>query len=103
MNMRFDWVNSLWVLWFVLATVGAVIVMACDFEEQNAILSEDAIATVVTELGYTNLDDIELDDGTYDLEAVDAEGREVELEVDATTGEILELEFEYEDDEEGDD
>lgn len=103
MNMRFDWVNSLWVLWFVLATVGAVIVMACDFEEQNAILSEDAIATVVTELGYTNLDDIELDDGTYELEAVDAEGREVELEVDATTGEILELEFEYEDDEEGDD
>ncbi len=101
--MKFDSVNSLWVLWFVVATVGAVIVMACDFEEQNAILSEDAIATVVTELGYTNLDDIALDDGTYELEAVDAEGREVELEVDATTGEILGLEFEYEDDEEGDD
>ena len=103
MDIRFDWVNSLRVLWLVLAAVGAVIVMACDSEEQNAFLSEDAIATVVTELGYTNLDDIEFDDGTYELEAIDAKGREVELEVDATTGEILELEFEYEDDEEGDD
>lgn len=43
--------------------------------------------------GYTRIDEIELDDGKYEVEAVDRNGREVELDLDPRTGRILKVEY----------
>lgn len=42
--------------------------------------------------GYTRIEEIERDDGKYEVEARDSQGRQVELDIDAQTGRILEVE-----------
>ena len=39
--------------------------------------------------GYRDIDEIEREDRGFEVKAVDAEGRRVELDVDAATGEVL--------------
>lgn len=48
----------------------------------------------LTDLGYTNLRQIEREGGQYEVEATDAEGQNVEIYIDAETGEVLRLERE---------
>lgn len=48
----------------------------------------------VSEKGYTDIREVEREDGRYEVKARDQEGRWVELYVDGQTGEILSSEVE---------
>lgn len=54
-------------------------------------LGRDEIARLLAGQGY-QVGDIDFDDGRYEVEARDASGAKVELEVDAVTGRILKVE-----------
>ena len=57
----------------------------------------DAVERLAEENGWT-LRRIKIDDGCYEIEGSDAEGREIEVTVHPATLEVIELEYE---DEEG--
>ena len=42
--------------------------------------------------GVENIEEIELDDGFWEVEGSDASGREIEMKVNAATGEIVKME-----------
>lgn len=54
-------------------------------------LPMDQVAGQLRADGY-DLREIEIDDGRYEVDAVDAEGRRVELYVDPVSGKILKVE-----------
>jgi hypothetical protein len=54
----------------------------------SAPLSEPALRDKVAALGY-EVWRVELDDGCYEVEARDSKGAYVELDIDATTGDLL--------------
>jgi len=56
-------------------------------------LTEQEIAEALEAQGYTDIRKIELEKGEYEVKALDADGRRVELYVDPHTGEILETEY----------
>jgi hypothetical protein len=41
--------------------------------------------------GIVKLEEVELDDGVWEVEGYDAQGHEIEMDVDATTGQIIKL------------
>ena len=43
------------------------------------------------ELGYTNIDEFDVEWGEYEVEALAPNGNEVEIEISPVTGEILEI------------
>lgn len=53
---------------------------------------EQAIA-IAREHGMQVIREVELDDGKWEIEGRDAEGREIEIDIDARTGEVLEVEL----------
>lgn len=53
-------------------------------------LSMEQVIAKVKEQGYSDISEIEREDGRYCVEARDAEGKKVEIYVDAKTGEIVE-------------
>lgn len=53
-------------------------------------LSIEQVIAKVKEQGYSDISEIEREDGRYCVEARDAEGKRVEIYVDAKTGEIVE-------------
>jgi hypothetical protein len=57
-------------------------------------LSMVQIAGRVSEQGYTDISEVEREDGGYEVKARDTNGRRVELYVDGRTGQILGSEFE---------
>ena len=57
----------------------------------------DAVERLAEESGWT-LRRIKIDDGCYEIEGSDAEGREIEVTVHPATLEVIELEYEDEDD-----
>lgn len=63
-----------------------------DNQSASGFLSAAAVLDQLTKQGYSGFTDVELDDGKYELEGRDAEGRKVELDVDARTGAILKVE-----------
>lgn len=52
-------------------------------------LSPAEIARKIEAAGYTNVHDLEFDDGRWEAEATSPAGVAVDLEVDAATGKIL--------------
>ncbi|MAM63846.1 PepSY domain-containing protein [Maritimibacter sp. UBA3975] len=58
----------------------------------------DAVAEYAREQGWTP-QRIKIDDGCYEIEGLDAEGREIEVKLHPKTFEVVE--FEYEDDDHG--
>jgi hypothetical protein len=65
----------------------------------------DAVARLAEENGWT-VRRIKIDDGCYEIDGSDAEGRPIEVTVHPATLEVIELEYEDEDerdDREGDD
>ena len=52
-------------------------------------LSPADVINKVQAAGYTNIHDVEFDDGRWELEATSPAGTDVDLEVDAATGKIL--------------
>ena len=66
---------------------------ATEFEGANALpLSVTAVVGLLEELGYTDIEDFDVDRDEYEVEATNPEGIEVEIELDPVTGEILEVE-----------
>lgn len=57
-------------------------------------LSLMQVTQLVSEKGYTDIREVEREDGHYEVEARDEEGRWVELYVDGRTGEIVRSEVE---------
>lgn len=55
----------------------------------NGAISAQRVEELVRAAGYSRIDDLELDDGFWELEAIDPWGREVELVVHPLTGAIL--------------
>lgn len=65
-------------------------------EKELRITLEQAIARVRA-AGYTDIEEIERERGGYEVCAKDSQGKEVDLEVDGSTGEIKVLEDEDDD------
>jgi len=63
-----------------------------DTRSAAASLPVAAVLEKLAAQGYGGFTEIELDDSKYELEGRDAEGREVEIDVDARTGAILKAE-----------
>lgn len=52
-------------------------------------LSVPQVAQRVSEQGYTDITEVELEDGNYEIKARDKEGRWVEIYVDGRTGKVI--------------
>ncbi|GAA0283771.1 PepSY domain-containing protein [Rhodovulum strictum] len=57
----------------------------------------DAVARLAEENGWT-VRRIKIDDGCYEIDGTDAEGRRIEVTVDPATLEVIEFEYEDDDD-----
>ena len=51
-----------------------------------------AVVAHLEALGYTEIDDFDVEDGAYEIEATGPDGEEVEMKLDPMTGEIVESE-----------
>ena len=66
---------------------------ATEYEGAEALpMSATAVVGMLEQLGYTEIEDFDVDSDEYEIEATNAEGIEVEIELDPVTGEILEVE-----------
>ncbi|MDR0635137.1 MAG: PepSY domain-containing protein [Azoarcus sp.] len=84
-------------LWAAEATTGNGVRVEVLIEADNRVIEAGAagtasardVATRLQDLGYTRINDIELDDACWEAEAYDAAGRKVELVLHPLTLEIL--------------
>lgn len=58
---------------------------------QGGVTAEQALE-IARKHGLVHLKEIERDDGKWEVEGTDAEGREIEIEVDLRTGEVVDIE-----------
>lgn len=65
---------------------------AATSQSQAQWLSVEQVLNKVQAAGYRDVEEIERDDGKYQVKATDAEGRRVELKLDPVSGEILKTE-----------
>jgi uncharacterized membrane protein YkoI len=50
------------------------------------------VRAMAFEKGIVKIDEVELDDGVWEVEGYDANGKEIEMKVEAATGNIIKLE-----------
>lgn len=72
----------------ILVTAIALGLGAVGIAAANALSPDDALARA-SAAGYTATGEIDLDDGVYEIDARDRDGRLVEVHLDAASGEIL--------------
>ena len=58
-------------------------------DEQVANLTEADVRAKLATAGYTNVHDVDYEDGIWNAEADDPQGKDVELKVDPKTGEVV--------------
>jgi hypothetical protein len=58
-------------------------------DEQVANLSEADVRAKLAAAGYTNVHDVDYEDGIWNAEADDPEGKDVELKIDPKTGKVI--------------
>jgi uncharacterized membrane protein YkoI len=58
-------------------------------EEQVANLSEADVRARLAAAGYTNVHDVDFEDGIWNAEADDPAGKDVELKLDPATGKVI--------------
>ena len=58
-------------------------------DEQVAQLSERDVHAALAAQGYTNVHDVDYEDGIWDAEADDPAGKDVELKLDPRTGKVI--------------
>lgn len=63
-------------------------------------LDENAIIRSLESAGYTDVRDLEKDDGIWEAEATNAAGEKVELDIDPTSGNVLREEPDNDEDDE---
>jgi hypothetical protein len=73
------------------------------FAQTSTGLDENAIIRNLESAGYTNVRDLEKDDGIWEAEATNSAGEEVELDIDPTSGNVLREEPDNDDKDDGDD
>ena len=81
------------------AYTGKIIMYEFEARENKTSISRDeAISIALARVNDSNawIDEIELDDGKYEIE-IEGPGYEVEIEISARTGQILEYDHEYDD------
>jgi uncharacterized membrane protein YkoI len=74
---------------FALAVVLTGTVYAQAQEEARGELTAAQIIQKLESLGYTDVDEVERDDGHWEAEATSANGTRVEIEIDLNDGRIL--------------
>jgi uncharacterized membrane protein YkoI len=55
-------------------------------------ISMDEARRIALQYGIVKIEDIELDDGNWEIEGRDISGREREIEIDARSGKIIKIE-----------
>ena len=55
-------------------------------------VSIDDVRAMAFDKGIVKIEEVELDDGMWEVEGYDANGREIEMKVDAASGNIVKLE-----------
>jgi len=55
-------------------------------------LSIDDVRALAFEKGIVKIEEVELDDGIWEVEGYDASGHEIEMKVEAASGNIIKLE-----------
>ena len=58
-------------------------------DEQVANLNEDTVRAKLSAAGYTNVHDVDYEDGIWNAEADDPAGKDVEVKIDPKTGEVI--------------
>lgn len=58
-------------------------------DEQVAKLSEADVRASLAAQGYTNVHDVDYEDGIWNAEADDASGKDVEVKIDPDTGKVM--------------
>lgn len=58
-------------------------------DQQVANLSEADVRARLSAEGYTNVHDVDYEDGIWNAEADDPAGKDVELKIDPTTGKVI--------------
>ena len=58
-------------------------------DEQVANLSEADVRAQLAAAGYTNIHDVDYEDGIWNAEGDDPEGKDVELKIDPKTGKVI--------------
>ncbi len=64
--------------------------MAGDDRCRGPITAEDAVRIART-VGLVRIEDVDCDDGTWEVEGRDARGREIEVQISPRTGRILDV------------
>jgi hypothetical protein len=52
----------------------------------------ETVRAMAFDRGIVKLEEIELDDGVWEVEGKDAQGHEIEMKVDARTGQVIKME-----------
>ena len=82
-----------------IATGSAVLIAASAFAQQPTAAQPDLNAAQIIQklqaLGYTAIEDIEKDDGVWEVEATSPSGARVDLTLDLKDGRILREERDY--------
>ena len=55
-------------------------------------VSIEDVRAMALDKGIVKIEEVELDDGLWEVEGYDANGREIEMKVDAASGNIIKLE-----------
>lgn len=58
-------------------------------DEQVANMSEKDVRAALAVAGYTNVHDVDYEDGVWNAEADDPAGKDVELKIDPDTGKVI--------------
>lgn len=74
----------------VMLAAGPVVASNQDRPAKGDISIEEA-RNVAERDGYSNIGQIEFDDGHWEIEALDANGRKVEIDINAASGKIVEV------------
>ena len=72
-----------------LALLCAGSALAGDNDRDATADEQTRVRTALEAKGYTDVHDLEVDDGRFDVDARNAQGQEVDLELDLATLEIL--------------
>ena len=72
-----------------LTAVAAIFSAPFVFAQTSTGLDENAIIRNLESAGYTDVHDLEKDDGIWEAEATNAAGQRVELDIDPTSGAVI--------------
>jgi hypothetical protein len=86
-----------------LTAVAAIFSAPFVFAQTSTGLDENAIIRNLESAGYTDVRDLEKDDGIWEAEATNAAGQRVELDIDPTSGAVIREEPDNDDDDDQDD